>query len=424
MLRKYNPFQPNSPVFKGMFVGREKEIDRIDEILYQSKMGNPSNILILGERGIGKSSLLLVANEFARGNFVWKEEKFNFLTVQINITDETTLIDLAKKINTGITRELNKSDKEIAFVKKVWEFIQRIEISGSGLKKESPDMSESELIDNIIHSIADTVKAITEPTALSELGLREQKDGIVILMDEADNASRKLRLGAFLKNLSETLVKEICNKVLIILAGLPRLRDVLYESHESSLRLFEEHELTTLSPDEVRKVINKGIAEVKEKSLIDISINEDALDYVEIYSEGYPHFVQQIGYSVLSVDEDNIVDQNDVSKAMFMPGGALERIGDRYYKYLYYERIKEDSYRQILKIMDEKWDAWISKKEIGKSFKGKETTLTNGLKALRDRNIILSKKGVKGQYRLQWKGFAVRIKFKTAIDEGAPIAHY
>lgn len=58
-MRRYNPFQPNSPVFMNMFVGREREIDRLDEILYQTKLGNPSNILIVGERGIRKSSLLL-----------------------------------------------------------------------------------------------------------------------------------------------------------------------------------------------------------------------------------------------------------------------------------------------------------------------------------------------------------------------------
>jgi len=62
--------------------------------------------------------------------------------------------------------------------------------------------------------------------------------------------------------------------------------------------------------------------------------------------------------------------------------------------------------------MADKLDKWISKKEIEKHFKGKPSSLTNGLKALRDRNIILSKSGSKGFYRLQWKGFALWIRSK------------
>ena len=75
MTKKYNPFKPNSPVFSGEFVGRTQEIGRIDDLLYQTKMDNPTHILLHGERGIGKTSLLLVANHFAKGSLQWEEEK-------------------------------------------------------------------------------------------------------------------------------------------------------------------------------------------------------------------------------------------------------------------------------------------------------------------------------------------------------------
>ena len=67
MAKKYNPFRPNQPIFTGMFAGRMDEMDRIDNLLFQTKESNPSHILIQGERGIGKTSLLLVANHFAKG---------------------------------------------------------------------------------------------------------------------------------------------------------------------------------------------------------------------------------------------------------------------------------------------------------------------------------------------------------------------
>ena len=52
---------------------------------------------------------------------------------------------------------------------------------------------------------------------------------------------------------------------LLVLAGLPNICNILRESHESSLRLFEEFELTTLSQKEVNKVALKGIEEYNEK---------------------------------------------------------------------------------------------------------------------------------------------------------------
>jgi hypothetical protein len=257
--------------------------------------------------------------------------------------------------------------------------------------------------------MVDTVKAVTEDTKASELGLREKKDGVVILIDEVDQASKSLNLGLFLKNLTEVLIQEDINKILLILAGLPKARDVLRESHESSLRLFEEFKLTTLTKGEVQEVINAGLQEVKGQGRDVVSITEGAIDIIHRYSEGYPHFVQQIAYSAYALDEDKNIDVADVERAMFSDNGALDLIGDRYYKDLYYGKIKQDSYRQILDIMARKFNDWVSKGEIEEYFIGKESALTNGIKALRDRNIILSRPGRKGLYRLQWVGFAVWI---------------
>ena len=409
MAKKFNPFRPNNPVFTGMFAGRINEIERLDTLLFQTKESNPSHILIQGERGIGKTSLLIFAKYFAKGTLTWEEDKYNFLPIQIGLRPNTTLIDLAKKINTQIERVLSKSEKGLTFLKNSWDFLTRIQSSvvSLGSKQQSP-LSQEELIDKTIYSVVDTVKAITEDTTASELGFREKKDGIVILIDEADQASKSLEIGVFLKNLTEVLVQEDVNKVLLILAGLPKARDILRESHPSSLRLFEEFKLTTLSRDEVANVIMGGLNEVKEHRII-VSISEGAIDTIHAYSEGYPHFVQQIAYSAYALDSDNNIDVADVERAMFQENGALDLIGDRYYKDLYYGKIKQDSYRQILNIMAQEFNDWVSLKEIKEQFHGKKTTLTNGIKALRDRSIILSKPGRRGLYRLQWIGFAIWI---------------
>ena len=94
-------------------------------------------------------------------------------------------------------------------------------------------------------------------------------------------------------------------------------------------------------------------------------------------------------------------------------GGALELIGDRYYRDDFYNKIQKESYRQVLRIMADRLDGWVRKPEIRKAFRGRDSTLDNAIKALRDRNI-LSKEGERAVYRLQHKGFAYWIKIYTA----------
>ena len=48
-----------------MFTGRLVELHTIEQSLFQAKNGNPQHFLIEGERGIGKSSLLLLAEILA-----------------------------------------------------------------------------------------------------------------------------------------------------------------------------------------------------------------------------------------------------------------------------------------------------------------------------------------------------------------------
>lgn len=198
------------------------------------------------------------------------------------------------------------------------------------------------------------------------------------------------------------------------LAGLPELRKVLHDSHPSSLRIFEELVLDRLSVPEVNSVVNICLAEANERNTRPTTITEDGRAVLVNFSEGYPHFIQQFGYSAFAQDADDVIDEQDVLNGAFGSRGAFEQIGDRYYRNDFYNKIQKESYRQVLRIMAENLDDWVSKQEIRKKFKGSNSNLDNAIKALRDRKIILSKEGELGVYRLQHKGFAVWIRHYTS----------
>jgi hypothetical protein len=411
---KVNPFKPNSPVSPGMFAGRLEELDRLDTHLVQTRAGNPSNFIITGERGIGKSSLMLFIKGVAQGHIPigTTNETVKFLVIDTDIDQNTSQLGLVQKFELGLRKELARSERARDFFKDVWSFIKRIEAAGMKLKEQQKLQQDETILEEFAYSLAETVNRVCKHST-DESIFHAHYDGVLFLVDEADNGSKDLALGSFFKLLSERLQRRNCENVMFGLAGLPNLHDVLLSSHPSSLRLFEEIILGRLSDDDVNLVVDMALKKANEENNANYTITNNARSQLIRLSEGYPHFIQQFGFSAFAMDSDNEIGMEDVTSAAFGPRGALDLIGDRYYRDDFYNKIQRDSYRQVLRIMAENLDAWITKVDIRKSFKGKDSTLDNAIKALRDRHIILSKEGERGIYRLQHKGFAYWIALYT-----------
>ena len=420
MTIKINPFRPNSAVPPGMFAGRWTEVQRLESGLNQTRAGHPGHFMLTGERGIGKTSLLNYIRWLAAGDIIVNEElNFKYLVIDTDVDAKTTQFGLIKKIELCIRWELGKTESAKSFLSDAWEFIQRIEALGVKLNEPS-SIDRETLLDEFAHSLAKTVERLCDGKETEDL-FSAKYDGVLILADESDNASVDLDFGVFLKQLLERLQRHRCEKVMVILAGLPELESVVRDSHPSALRLFEHLRLNRLLNTEVNEVIDLCLAEAKEKNGVETLIEENARELLMRLAEGFPHFIQQFGYSAFDVDDNNNIEVSDVMDGAFgnddIPG-ALKLIGDRYYRNDFYNKIQKESYRQVLRIMANEDNTWVSKRTIRSKFKGKVSTLDNAIKALRDRHIILSKEGVRGVYGLQHRGFALWIKlFATPRSE-------
>lgn len=414
----YNPFKPHSPVFSWMFTWRINEIENIDKALFQTKNWNPNNVLLIGERWIWKTSLLSLAKHFSEWEINFWKDSYNFLTIQITLTENTTLLDLAKNINKNIERQFRKINPELNWIKQIWNFMSRLQVAWISLKENiSPLISNEEFIDDFIYWIIDTIKSITENDTYQKIWLTEKKDWIVLLIDEWDKANKNLHIWSFLKILSEKLNIESSNKLLIIMAWLPKVRDILRESHESSLRLFNEYILPPLTKAEVKTLSENAIKESNEKSSEKITINKGACDLIFTFSEWYPHFVQQVGYSAFEKKDSNVIWEKEIENWFFWKNWALDQIWKRYYENFYYKDISSKSHREILWIMANQWNEWTKIKTIKKHFSGKDTTLKSWLSALTKKNIILKNNKTKWEYRLQWASFAFWINEHNKAKE-------
>lgn len=393
-----------------MFSGRGHELLTIEQALFQTKEGNPNHFLIRGERGIGKSSLLLYVQLVANGGISPEPVNFNFLTLSVELEPSNTYSDIVEKIGSELHKVVASKKPATELAKTGWQFLTRWEVMGVKYSSEPKKLKPLQLLDDLVDAFDKTVS-----------GLGTEMDGIILLLDEADKPAVDANLGQFLKLFTERLTKRGCHRVCIGLAGIPTLLQRLKQSHESSTRIFEIMTLEPLLPEERVRVIERGLAKAKEKNGVETRITDDAKETISDLSEGYPHFIQQFAYCAFNEDTDNVIDMNDVREgALNTEKGAIQQLGLKYFQDLYFEQIGSDEYREVLRAMAENLDEWVSKADLRKAVRVKASTLDNAISALRKRHIILDKPGTAGVYRLPTKSFAVWIKAFTRASAEPP----
>lgn len=384
-----------------MFAGRGEEVLALERILAQAKGGNPQHFLLTGERGIGKSSLLLFLKLIASGQIApLFGEPLKFAVVEVELDPSCSHSQLIKQIAAALRRALAPIDKLKDRLRSVWDVVKNIEAAGIKYAA-APVPEQHELFDNLVAAFVGALEC-----------LRDEIDGVLLLIDEADKAPADAQLGAFLKVFTERLTKEQCNNVCVGLAGVTGVVQKLRASHESAPRIFTVFGLKPLEASERREVVTKGLDHANTKNAVPMEITPEALAAIATLSEGFPHFIQQFAYCAFEQDTDNTIDESDVYLGALNENGALDQLGEKYFQQMYFEQINSNEYRLVLQAMSttKEPDGWVTKKEIRKATGLKETTLGNAIHALRAKEIILGKPGENGVYRLPNQSFAVWIR--------------
>ena len=407
---RFNPFRPATIVGTGMFSGRETELVALERLLYQTKQGNPSHFIIDGERGIGKSSLLHYIQSLARGETESREcGRFKFLTVNVELDAASAYFDILGKIGSEFQRAIDAHHKGRAIARAAWDFLKRWQIGGIRYWDEPESQQPSEFLDALVHAIEQVVAAT-----------RNELDGVLILIDEADKPPVIANLGEFVKVFTERLTKRGCDRVVLGLAGLPTLLPKLRQSHESSTRIFDIFTLSPLASEARLDVLRRALAEAQAKNGFAVTMTPEAEKWISELSEGYPHFIQQFAHAAFETDTDNIIDTPDVLYGAFKDHGAFQQLGLKYFEELYFDNIGSDEYREVLRVMAHRLEGWMTKDEIRHESKIKESTLDNAITALKSRGIIVPMPGRRGVYRLPTRSFAVWIRSYTRARSAAP----
>ena len=172
--KECSPFTPGNPVPSEFFVGRTRQLDEIIRYVDQALSGKQESVFVLGDRGIGKSSL----TSFLR-NYV--TTKKNMLGIHVFCGGTDNLRDLARRVFDELLRETRREKWYEKIAKLFGNTIKEIGLFGISVSFRPPAEKLEELVDQF-------------PIALANLmdKIKEDKAGLFIALDDINGLANEM----------------------------------------------------------------------------------------------------------------------------------------------------------------------------------------------------------------------------------------
>lgn len=278
---RYNPFNPTQPARPDFFVGREPEILEFEKILVQTINGSPMNLVVTGNRGVGKTSLLVKFEQIA------KEKKCLVLRMSNYEGNVSTLPEFCDYLCSNLKREIlskkplgEKFDQLQQWVATLKPILEWKDISLSIEKKQVvQELFRQRLL-----------KLWSE--------MKDEFECCVLLIDEADSFEKiKGDVLTFMREVFQRIESE--SKYCIVLAGKFNFTERMSESFSPLNRFFPSQRLMPLDKNSMREYILKRLATVK------VGIDEVAIKYILEKCEGHPYVLVAICYLLFDSLNEN-----------------------------------------------------------------------------------------------------------------------
>ncbi len=272
-----NPFAPGAGTKPPALVGRDDQVASFDVLLERLENGySEQSMIITGLRGVGKTVLLDVFREKAEARrwatIEWEVEKSAPFEQKMAVHARRALVQIAPKPSWG----------------------EKLRGAASVLKSFSltfsPDGSVTAGLD--VDARAGFADSGTLADDLGDLfvalgeAARDHGVGVVFLMDEIQYLEQG-ELEALISALHRCARRSL--PLTLVGAGLPQIPRLAGEARSYSERLFRFPRIGALPPDAARDAL---ALPARDKC---VEFDDDALDYIVEYTEGYPYFLQEYG---------------------------------------------------------------------------------------------------------------------------------
>ena len=293
------------------FAGRKDPI----RDAYYALISEGSNIAIVGNRGVGKTSLARQVINIGTGNLeilkktgIAFDEKLDFLSIYMACGKQISSIDeLLERLITS-SNCLADWIYDIPNAKKIMvNYSPKFSANVFGVGVELGGTKETETTTSPVissHSIDAIFTNIVEAITKENLS----KNGILIVIDEFDQIPDPTGFASFIKALATN-----CPKVKFCIVGVAKDIQMLMKEHESSDRLFAGSiiNMEPMKEPELREIISNAERYIGNYVIFE----EPAIKKIISLAQGHPYMVHLIGKFALrsafhdakkSISDDNI----------------------------------------------------------------------------------------------------------------------
>jgi len=362
-----SPFYPGQPVPTELFTGRQKEIERIERALVQTKQGKMQVLFISGEYGIGKSSLANYSKFIA-------ERNFNLLGIHVFLGNSNTIESVAQKTVETILREQIYNEKVLDKIKNfLSKYIGKQELFGFSINFEALKNDLYDISRGFLPFLKNLYNRVKE----------DNISGILLIFDEINGIAKNPEFAHFIKTLvDENATSSNILPLTLILCGTEERRKELVERHQPIERIFDIIDIKSMNENEMKEFF------IKAFNSVEIKVDEKALKLICDYSSGLPKIMHIIGDNIYWIDQDKFVDFNDAREGILL---AAEEIGRRFVDVQVLKAIHSEDYKSILSKIVQKRKKSFSKKEIEENLSSREKEkLHNFLQRMKKLNAIRS----------------------------------
>ncbi len=392
MRAKLNPFTPRDAVQPDYFFGRQREINQIEMALRGTVGGKTHRILVRGDRGIGKTSIAIYAANMGNMYGVTFDPEHNYTVVFVRLGGCRTLDEVCMRLLNELHKRCPNGIKE--WLGKALSRFEGLTIGPVGIQLAS-SKKEDILVpnfDSILEEIVDRV-------------LKQNTSGLLLVIDETERFSQMEGAADFTKNFLEKLSADGYTRVMTLLTATPEGVDAFTKGHPSFSRLFSFVDLPPLSQEETSEVTTKTL----QKGVPILTISDEVLYGMYYYSNGYPYFIQELGWWSFAADNDGSIDWSDFIRGVLGSSdlkGALNEVGDNLFGQKVLSDLKSEDHRKVLAAIASEKSEIVNIAKIRENVPDKSHQEIGALmRSLCSKDLVKPIRGQKGHYKLESRLF-------------------
>lgn len=361
-----SPFTPGLPVPVEFFVGRLAEIDRLRKKVVSAQDGHLEVGFLLGERGIGKSSLA----SFVR---FLSERDYQVLGLHTFLGGVTSLEEMVRRVFDRLLKESVGKSWHGTVRQFFGNHIREVGLFGISLEFGAPTQD----LRRMVHDFAPALRNLVDR-------VKEEKKGIFLILDDINGLASSPDFANWLKSLvDEIATSQQPLPLCLLLVGLEERRQALIGLQPSLARVFDLVEIRAWSADETRTFYKNAFASVG------MAVADEALDLLVRYTGGLPVLGHEIGDAAFTRDTDGHIDGADAIDAV---EAAADIVGRKHLEPQVFQAIRSARYRSILrKVARTPFEAGFQRAEVRKRLSGDEVgVFDNFLRRMTQLDVLSS----------------------------------